>query len=190
MRVATILVLGVLMMPVTLSAQQRRRAREPQLPPPSITEYKPRSTLVVPEHTVPRAKFPAVDFHGHPPNLSSVDNVNQVVAAMDELNLQVIVQAPAGSGERLRSQIEGVRETTGRTGPLAFVTLRHDITQNGDLTVTEYQDLVLRRDPSPAAPNRRTDWDATAIPSGAASFPILACRAGCGPAEGSGSRCR
>jgi len=53
--------------PIACDAQ----IREPRLPPPSIVEYQPRSTLVVPEHRVPRAKFPAVDFHGHPPNLSS-----------------------------------------------------------------------------------------------------------------------
>jgi hypothetical protein len=38
----------------------------PTLPPPSIVDYRPHSTLVVPAHPVPRAKFPAVDFHGHP----------------------------------------------------------------------------------------------------------------------------
>src|SRR5689334_20037838 len=32
--------------------------REPEFPPPKITDYKPKSTLVVPEHPVPRAKFP------------------------------------------------------------------------------------------------------------------------------------
>src|SRR5688500_6497454 len=37
----------------------------PQTPAPSILDYRPRSTLVVPAHPVPRAKFPAIDFHGH-----------------------------------------------------------------------------------------------------------------------------
>src|SRR5712671_5540045 len=44
--------------------------RDPEFPPPNIREYKPRSTLVVPQHPVPRAKFPVVDIHGHPPPLS------------------------------------------------------------------------------------------------------------------------
>ncbi|MGH7507172.1 MAG: hypothetical protein ACRELX_16070, partial [Longimicrobiales bacterium] len=43
-----------------------RRCMAPELPPPSILDYRPRSTLVVPEHLVPKAKFPAIDFHGHP----------------------------------------------------------------------------------------------------------------------------
>ena len=91
--------------PNTAQAQ----TREPEFPPPSITEYKPRSTLVVPEHPVPRAKFPVVDFHGHPPTLSSIENIERVIAAMDSLNIQVMVQARPTSGERLTSQIEAVR---------------------------------------------------------------------------------
>ena len=85
------------------------QTREPTLPPPTIIEYQPRSTLVVPEHEVPRAKFPAVDFHGHPPTLSTPEAIEGVVAAMDALNLQVMVQARPSSGERLTRQIEAVR---------------------------------------------------------------------------------
>jgi predicted TIM-barrel fold metal-dependent hydrolase len=88
---------------------QGRGARTPTIPPPTIVEYRPRSTLVVPEHEVPRAKFPVVDFHGHPPSLSSADNIRSVVEAMDRLNIQVMVQAQPSSGERLTSQIEAVR---------------------------------------------------------------------------------
>jgi hypothetical protein len=46
--------------------------REPEFQPPNIREYKPRSTLVVPEHLVPRAKF-GDRLHGHPPNLTGPD---------------------------------------------------------------------------------------------------------------------
>ena len=87
----------------------RAQDRQPTLPPPSITEYNPRSTLVVPEHEVPRARFPVVDFHGHPGNLSSVETIQRVITAMDERNLQVMVQANPSSGERLSGQIEAVR---------------------------------------------------------------------------------
>lgn len=38
--------------------------REPEFPQPTIREYKPRSTLVVPQHQVPRSKFPSYrDYH-------------------------------------------------------------------------------------------------------------------------------
>lgn len=50
------------------------------------------------------------------------------------------------------TMIARVAEKDGRTGPLAFVTLRHEITQAGRLCVTEHQDLVYREDPKPDAP--------------------------------------
>jgi predicted TIM-barrel fold metal-dependent hydrolase len=98
--------LAAALAPTMACAQDRR----PTSPPPSITEYHPRSTLVVPVHEVPRAKFPVVDFHGHPGNLSSVQTIERVVAAMDELDIQVMVQANPSSGERLTRQINAVRE--------------------------------------------------------------------------------
>ena len=99
--------LALLLTPASAAAQ--RGARAPRIPPPSITDYQPRSTLVVPEHEVPRAKFPAVDLHGHPPSLDNPATIRDVVAAMDGLNLQVIVQARGSSGQRLTRQIEAVR---------------------------------------------------------------------------------
>ena len=99
--------LAMLLVPALAAAQ--RGARAPRIPPPTITDYRPRSTLVVPEHQVPRAKFPAVDLHGHPPSLDNPATIQSVVAAMDSLNLQVIVQARGSSGQRLTRQIEAVR---------------------------------------------------------------------------------
>lgn len=89
---------------------QQNRSREPQIPPPSITEYKPQSTLVVPEHEVPRARFPVVDIHGHPPTLDNRETIEQVLQEMDRLNIGVMVQARPSSGERLQAQIDAVRE--------------------------------------------------------------------------------
>jgi predicted TIM-barrel fold metal-dependent hydrolase len=106
---STLAALTLVLPPLACDAQSRQ-SREPTLPPPSITEYQPRSTLVVPAHEVPRAKFPVVDFHGHPPNLSTPQAIRQVVEAMDALNVQVMVQARPSSGERLTQQIEAVRE--------------------------------------------------------------------------------
>ena len=39
------------------------RCAAPVQPPPSIVDYRPRSTVVAEEHLVPRAKFPVVDVH-------------------------------------------------------------------------------------------------------------------------------
>jgi uncharacterized protein len=82
--------------------------REPEFPAPKITDYKPRSTLVVPQHPVPRAKYPVVDIHGHPPGLDSAAVIKTVVDAMTPLNLQVMVQASGASGARLTQQLEAI----------------------------------------------------------------------------------
>src|SRR5687768_1184955 len=48
----------------------------PEFPPPSIVDYRPKSTLVVEEHPVPRAKFPVVDIHSHvDPTPESIDQL-------------------------------------------------------------------------------------------------------------------
>lgn len=58
--------------------------------------------------------------------------------------------------------ITAITQKVGRTGPLAFVTLCHDIRQSGLLCVSEHQDLVYRQDIDPSAakptpPSARTD---------------------------------
>src|SRR5690606_21955077 len=124
-----VLALGVLAAAEPVLAQRRGQARrpgegrQPEFPPPTILEYRPRSTLVVPAHEVPRARFPAVDFHGHPPLLDSRDVIERVVAAMDSLNIQVMVQARGTSGERLRRQIQAVREAGYEDRFVFFTTL-------------------------------------------------------------------
>ena len=75
----------------------------PSEPPPSILDYRPRNTLVVPEHKVPKAKFPAIDVHGHPGNVGTPDAINRMVAIMDSLNIRVMLVAENVSGQRLTS---------------------------------------------------------------------------------------
>ncbi|MEO8410946.1 MAG: amidohydrolase family protein [Propionivibrio sp.] len=72
----------------------------------TVEEYTPRSTLVVPETKVTRAKFPFVDVHGHQRNNMSSDEVDRLVKEMDAMNMRVMVQLSGGYGERLR---EGLR---------------------------------------------------------------------------------
>ncbi|MEX2661505.1 MAG: amidohydrolase family protein [Vicinamibacterales bacterium] len=82
--------------------------REPEVPPPSIVDYKPRTTLVVPEHKVTRAKFPVVDVHGHPPAFNSPEAVKNVVNLMSPLNIQVMVQTNGATGEALVERIAAI----------------------------------------------------------------------------------
>ncbi|WP_420585997.1 FAS1-like dehydratase domain-containing protein [Ruegeria sp.] len=68
----------------------------------------------------------------------------------------------AGREAERRSHCENATSKTGRTGPLGFVTLRHEIWQDETLCLTEWQDLVYRQDPSadevkPVPPVARMD---------------------------------
>jgi uncharacterized protein len=80
----------------------------PEVPPPSIVDYRPRSTLVSPQHPVPRAKFPAIDVHGHPGSLSTPDAIARVVAEMDRLNVGLMVVAENVSGTRLTQTLQAL----------------------------------------------------------------------------------
>jgi predicted TIM-barrel fold metal-dependent hydrolase len=73
----------------------------PQEAPPSILDYRPRNTLVTPEHKVPKAKFPVIDVHGHPGNVGSPEAINRLVGIMDSLNIKVMLVAENVSGARL-----------------------------------------------------------------------------------------
>lgn len=66
--------------------------------------------------------------------------------------LHFIAPLRAGIVAERRSHCESSRTTQGRTGPLGFVTLRHEIRQEGQLCLTEWQDLIYRQDPDPKAP--------------------------------------
>jgi predicted TIM-barrel fold metal-dependent hydrolase len=73
-------------------------AQQPDL---GIRQYKPSSTLVVPAHPVPRARYPVIDVHSHHWNLTP-ERYAQVVRDMDALNLRVLVNLSGGSGESLK----------------------------------------------------------------------------------------
>ncbi|MDO5630690.1 MAG: MaoC family dehydratase N-terminal domain-containing protein [Paracoccus sp. (in: a-proteobacteria)] len=69
----------------------------------------------------------------------------------------------AGQPAQKTSTVESTARKQGRSGPLAFVTLRHEISQNGRLCVTEWQDLVYRPEArasaAPRYPAAPTDAD-------------------------------
>jgi predicted TIM-barrel fold metal-dependent hydrolase len=94
--------------------------REPEFPLPNIREYKPRSTLVVPEHPTPRAKFPVIDIHSHQPAPISPAEFDTVVASMDPLNLRVLVNASGASGDRLVRAVAALRASPHRDRMVQF----------------------------------------------------------------------
>ena len=50
------------------------------------------------------------------------------------------------------STISKIEMKVGRSGPLCFVTVQHDLAVDGAVRITEEQDLVYREDPAPDAP--------------------------------------
>ena len=87
---------------------------------PSIRDYKPRSTLVVPQHPVPRAKFPVIDIHSHQPSPISARQFETLVRSMDPLNLRVLVNSSGASGEKLRQAVAAIRNSPYRDRMVMF----------------------------------------------------------------------
>jgi predicted TIM-barrel fold metal-dependent hydrolase len=86
---------------------RRGRCQKPELTAPTIVDYRPKSTVVADEHPVPRAKFPVVDAHSH--LRITAANIDQTIKEMDALNLRVLVNLTAGSGEGLREAVQTIR---------------------------------------------------------------------------------
>ncbi len=74
----------------------------------TFEEYEPKSTMVVPEHKVPRAKFPMIDIHSHHNRLTP-EYVDKLIKEMDSINLRVIVNLSGGTGERLKQTIAAMK---------------------------------------------------------------------------------
>jgi uncharacterized protein len=82
----------------------------PREAPPSILDYRPKSTLVTPAHSVKAAKYPAIDFHGHPNELiTSEQGLETLHKALDGLNVRVMVAADNLSGSELRDAVAAIR---------------------------------------------------------------------------------
>ncbi|MDA1091866.1 MAG: amidohydrolase family protein [Acidobacteria bacterium] len=85
----------------------------------SVEDYTPRSTLVVPEHPVPRAKFPVIDVHSHHRPGVSGARWDSIIEEMDSLNLQVLVNLSGGSGDTLSSSVRAIK-TSAHPGRMVF----------------------------------------------------------------------
>ena len=116
--------------------------------------------------TVPIAQ---TGLDGHPARgsfLPPADNRNRMWAGgrvSFDGALEVGVEA------RKTSTVTAIQEKKGRTGSLLFVTVKHDIEQNGKLVVSEEQDIVYR-EPSPpklqgTEPAPSSQWRESVDPS-------------------------
>jgi uncharacterized protein len=82
----------------------------PSVPAPSIVDYRPKSTLVVPQDMRPKAKFPAIDFHGHPRDrISSAAGLKTMFEELDALNVGLMLAAENISGEQLKATLATIK---------------------------------------------------------------------------------
>jgi len=73
----------------------------------SFEEYNPTSTLVVEGEPVLKAKFPFIDVHGHQYRMAEQD-LSPVVAAMDTLNMGIMVNLSGRSGDNLKQSVSNI----------------------------------------------------------------------------------
>ncbi len=100
--------------PEGMTEVRPQSCRAPELPPPSIVDYRPESKLVTDEHLVPSAKFPVVDVHGHARSLANPGVLDDMVAELDALNIQVYIAADNLSGDRLRNSVKAIEASPHR----------------------------------------------------------------------------
>lgn len=85
-------------------------AASPPAPALTFEEYDPRSTLVVPEHPLSRAKFPFIDVHNHQRGTTmTAEQAAKLVADMDELGMAVMVNLSGGVGADLDSTVANLK---------------------------------------------------------------------------------
>ena len=91
--------------------------------PLRLTEFEPKSMLHVAETSVPRARFPVIDFHTHVSfrsrSTSPATPPAELVRTMDDVNLHTMVNLTGGSGEQLGATLA----TFDRAFPRRFVSM-------------------------------------------------------------------
>lgn len=82
----------------------------------SFEEYNPKSTLVVKENIVLKAKYPFIDIHSHQFKMATQD-LSELIASMNNMNMAVMVNLSGGSGEGLKNMLDNIN----RNYPNRFV---------------------------------------------------------------------
>jgi predicted TIM-barrel fold metal-dependent hydrolase len=95
--------------PAGMTEIRPRLCQAPTIPAPSILDYRPRSTLVVPVHMIAKAKYPAIDYHGHPEGrMDSAEGLAKLGDELDALNVRMMISADNSSGERLKKTVDAI----------------------------------------------------------------------------------
>ncbi|MEM8848159.1 MAG: amidohydrolase family protein [Bacteroidota bacterium] len=70
-------------------------------------EYNPKSTLVVAENPIAKAKFKFVDVHSHQYRMATQD-LSSLIRDMDNINMGVMVNLSGGSGTGLKAMMDNI----------------------------------------------------------------------------------
>jgi 3-methylfumaryl-CoA hydratase len=100
---------------------------------------------------LPEARQSEIGSDGHPRRggfLPPVDLPRRMWAGS---RLDVHGPIPLGARIERRSTIQSVEPKSGRSGEMVFVTVRHEVSADGVLAVSEAQDIVYREAPKPGA---------------------------------------
>jgi len=74
----------------------------------TFEEYNPKSTLVVPQHQLTRAKYPFIDIHSHQRNMANQD-LSGLIADMDKMNMAIMINLSGGSGDQITQAMANVK---------------------------------------------------------------------------------
>ena len=74
-----------------------------------IEEYSPKSTLVVPQNQVKRAKYPFIDVHNHQFDMPLKD-LSQLVTEMNSLNMAFLINLSGFRGLYLQQSLKNVKK--------------------------------------------------------------------------------
>lgn len=100
-----------------VEAQKKEADAAPKM---GLTEYQPKSMLVVPEHPVARAKYPVIDVHTHIASIfgrkreadptAAFKQLDDVVKWNADLNLKTIINLTGGWGDDLKKNVNDLQE--------------------------------------------------------------------------------
>jgi predicted TIM-barrel fold metal-dependent hydrolase len=94
--------------PPGMTETRPNRCQAPEFPPPSIVDYRPRSTLVTTETPVPKAKYPVIDIHSH--TGPTADSIERLISEMDAMNLRLLVNMSGGSApDAVKQKVDYIR---------------------------------------------------------------------------------
>ncbi|MGN6440009.1 MAG: amidohydrolase family protein [Agriterribacter sp.] len=102
-------------------------------------KYEPTSTLVVPEHTLTRAKYPFIDVHNHQWNLSE-QAIPSLLSSMDKMNMAVMVNLSGGNGSKLKGMTSSVKNAAPKRF-IVFANIDFDGIGNTDWTAKAVKQL-------------------------------------------------